>query len=51
MNRHLDADTPGLIGDWTFRTVSRGRSYDITHHTRPAEVVGKPIRVRTKNAV
>ncbi len=38
----------GLIGDWRFGVVSRGRTYDDTHHTRPGEVLGRPLRVRAR---
>ena len=42
MTQPPDPSEKDLVADWTFKKLSRGRSYDVTHHTRPAEIQGHP---------
>jgi hypothetical protein len=46
MSSGIRPDAPDLIANWTFRTVSRGRSYDMTHHTKAAQVLGQPVKTK-----
>jgi len=38
-DRRLSGNEPGLVANWTFNSISRGKTFDITHHTKPAEVL------------
>ncbi len=46
MHQTISPSSPNLIANWTFRTLSRGRSYDLTHHTKPAQILGNPTKTR-----
>ncbi|HWD41314.1 MAG TPA: LamG domain-containing protein [Fimbriimonas sp.] len=45
MSSAPEPNNADLVAAWNFKTVARGRSYDLTHHTRPAEVQGAPQRI------
>ncbi|HSH93763.1 MAG TPA: LamG domain-containing protein [Roseimicrobium sp.] len=45
-DRRLKGNEPGLVANWTFRPSSSGKTYDITHHTKPGEVLGRAALIR-----
>jgi hypothetical protein len=42
----LSGHEPGLVADWTFRSFSGRKTYDITHHTKPGEVLNRARLIR-----
>jgi hypothetical protein len=42
----LRGNEPGLMANWDFERMPKGRAYDRTHRTRPGEAVGKPKRTQ-----